>query len=72
MGKVSWSIESSVDKDYIFERAKMLGWFDTPQRVQVREWDGSERWWIIEPYEDGCNCPSIIPPSRYRGDKNVR
>jgi len=64
MVKVSWSIESSIDKDYIMERAKMLGWLDTPQRVQVKRYVGMETWYIIEPYERDCSCPDLIHPPK--------
>jgi hypothetical protein len=68
MGKVSWTIESSVDKDYIFERAKMLGWLDNPQKVQVKRYQGMETWYIIEPYEGGCSCPDLVYPPKEIGN----
>jgi hypothetical protein len=62
---VKWTIESSLDREYIYEKAAMLGWFDDPPRVQVREYIGMEgRWYLIEPYEEECNCPSLIRPTK--------
>lgn len=58
---VSWSIESSMDKEYIFMRAKMLGWLTDPPQVQVKKYEGMEGYWyVIEPYEEDCNCPSLV------------
>jgi hypothetical protein len=64
MGKVKWTLDSSIDKDYIYERAKELGWLDTPQRVQVKRYHGMETWYIIEPYEETCSCPDLIYPPK--------
>jgi hypothetical protein len=65
---VSWSIESSIDQDYIFERAKMLGWLDEPPKVQVKCYRGmDDDWYVIEPYEGECDCPSLVhPPEELR------
>jgi len=60
----SWTLESSIDKEYILERAKMLGWLDTPQRVQVKRYEGMETWYVIEPYEENCSCPDLIHPPK--------
>lgn len=59
---VSWSIASSIDKDYIFEVAVLKGWLDEPPKVQVRKYQGMEVWYVIEPYEEHCSCPNIIYP----------
>lgn len=61
---VKWSIESSMDKDYIFRRAVELGWLTDPPPVQVKLYRGMDDWWyVIEPYEEDCNCPSLIRPT---------
>lgn len=59
---VSWSLASSTDKQYIFELAASWGWLDTPQKVQVKQHKGLETWYIIEPYEEDCQCPDLIYP----------
>jgi len=60
---VSWSIESSMDRDYIFDRAVMMGWLIDPPRVQVKKYEGMDGYWyVIEPYEEECNCPSLVHP----------
>lgn len=66
---VKWQIESSLDKDYIFELAALKGWYDTPPKVQVKKIRGVEEvWWIIEPYEENCNCPDLVyPPIKVEG-----
>jgi hypothetical protein len=66
---VKWQIEASLDKDYIFKLAELKGWYDTPPKVQIKKIRGAEEvWWVIEPYEEGCNCPDLVrPPTRSRG-----
>jgi hypothetical protein len=64
MAKVKWTLESSIDKDYIFERAKTMGWLETPPRVQVKRYRGMETWYLIEPYEGDCSCPDLIQPPK--------
>ena len=63
---IRWQIESSIDKDYIFELATLKGWYDDPPKVQVKKIKGIvEDWWVIEPYEEGCSCPDLVfPPIR--------
>lgn len=69
MAKISWSIDSSTDRDYIIARAVELGWLETPQKVQIRKWDGMETWYIIEPFEEDCNCRNLIkPPKEFKND----
>jgi hypothetical protein len=62
MGKIAWSIASSIDRDYIFELAKTKGWLDSPPKVQVKKYRGLEEWYVIEPYEEDCNCPNLVYP----------
>jgi len=65
---VKWQIASSLDKNYIFELAENSGWYDNPPKVQVKRILGmmGEVWWVIEPYEENCNCPELVhPPRRY-------
>jgi len=70
MGKVSWSIASSIDKDYIFELAVTKGWLNDPPWVQVKRYRGMEEWYIIEPYEGPCNCPNLVyPPEELRNGR---
>ena len=58
---VSWIIESSMDKDYIFALAISKGWLE--KKVQVKRYSGIDgEWYAIEPYEVDCNCPSLVPP----------
>jgi|WetSurSiteA1Bulk_404760.scaffolds.fasta_scaffold128170_1 hypothetical protein len=64
MGGITWSIASSVDKNYIFELAKTKGWLDDPPKVQVKRYKGLEEWYIIEPYEENCNCPNLVYPPK--------
>lgn len=60
-------MESSIDKDYIFIRARMLGWLDIPPKVQVKRYQGMETWYIIEPYEGECSCPDLVyPPEEFK------
>lgn len=58
--KLKWSYASSIDKDYIFELALSMGWKEN--KVQVRKFEGMETWWYIEPYEEDCVCPNVVPP----------
>ena len=64
---VKWQIASSLDKKYIFELAESKGWYDDPPKVQVKIERGlmGEIWWIIEPYEENCNCPNLVHPGSY-------
>lgn len=57
---VSWSLASSIDKEYIFELAESWGWREN--RVQVKRHVGLDTWYIIEPYEEGCSCPDLVYP----------
>lgn len=59
---MKWQLASSTDKDYIFKLAEIKGWFDNPPKVQVKQIKGMETWYIIEPYEENCNCPDLIKP----------
>ncbi len=63
---VTWQLASSIDKDYIFELAETMGWYEN--KVQVKKATGMnpwETWYIIEPYEEGCMCRDLIhPPER--------
>lgn len=63
---VRWELERSFDMDYIFSRAEMLGWGNNPPKVQVKKYltltNGKPVYaWAIEPYEEGCNCPNVVP-----------
>lgn len=58
---ISWIIQQSTDKNYIFAIAKEMGWYDNPPKVQVKLYSGFEKWYVIEPYEENCNCPFLIP-----------
>jgi hypothetical protein len=70
MGKISWSIASSIDKDYIFELAVTKGWLNDPPQVQVKKYPGMEEWYVIEPYEGPCNCPNLVyPPEELRNGR---
>lgn len=66
---VSWAIESSIDKDYIYEVAETMGWYDDPPKVQVKRYLGMEAWYVIEPYEEDCHCPNLIHPPTERPSK---
>ena len=59
-----WQLAASLDKNYIFELAETKGWYDDPPKVQVRRERGilGDIWWTIEPYEENCNCPSLVVP----------
>ena len=63
---VKWQIASSLDRDYIFELAGNSGWFDDPPRVQVKCIRGmvGDLWFVLEPYEENCNCPDLIQPPK--------
>lgn len=67
---VTWQYASSLDKNYIFELATTMGWYDDPPRVQVKKATGMnpwETWYVIEPYEETCTCPDLIhPPERVK------
>lgn len=61
MPKLKWEIANSIDKEYIFELARSKGWLEN--KVQVKRYKGiKEDWWILEPYEENCNCPGIVTP----------
>jgi len=62
---IKWQIASSMDRDYILELAKSKGWLEQPPRVQVKRIRMDEVWWVIEPYEDDCNCPDLVYPGSY-------
>lgn len=56
---MKWQIASSIDKDVIIAQAIALGWADN--NVQVRkEKNFMEIWYVIEPYEEGCNCSNLL------------
>jgi hypothetical protein len=40
------------------------------QKVQVKKIKSMEigYWWVIEPYEEGCNCPDLVYPSEAKSD----
>ena len=63
---VKWQIASSLDKTYIFELATSRGWYDIPPKVQVKRVQMESIWWVIEPYEEGCNCPDLVQPPEER------
>ena len=67
---VKWQIASSPDKDYIYRLAILKGWYEDPQKVQVKKIKSMEigYWWVIEPYEEGCNCPDLVYPSEAKSD----
>lgn len=62
---MKWEIASSMDKEYIFELAISKGWLEEPQKVQVKQirsgMNIDEWWYIIEPYEESCTCPDLVP-----------
>jgi hypothetical protein len=62
---LKWQIASSIDRDYILELAEIYGWLDTPPKVQVKKIKMDETWWVLEPYEEGCNCPDLVSPFDY-------
>ena len=61
---IAWQIASSIDRDYIIELAKLKGWAE--HKVQVKHIKGMEDWYVIEPYEENCNCPSLIRYEDYK------
>ena len=65
---VTWQIASSLDADYIFELAKLKGWAEN--KVQVKRLEGMDGDWyyVIEPYEETCTCPSLIRYDDYIND----
>lgn len=59
--KPTWHILKSTDEAYVREVAMAKGWLE--HKVQVRTMrDRGKTWWLIEPFEKDCNCPSIIRP----------
>lgn len=71
--KVRWELERSYDEDFIFQAASLRGWYDDPPKVQVKHFYEQatpttvREYWTIEPYEEDCQCPNLVP----RPDKNV-
>lgn len=60
---VKWILESSTDEEYIYARARELGWLEKPQKVQVKKIRGMDTWWYeIEPFEIDCHCPQLVQP----------
>jgi deoxyribodipyrimidine photolyase-like uncharacterized protein len=65
--KLRWELEKSYDKDFIFEVAKLRGWYDEPPKVQVKHFYEQKspttvrEYWTIEHYEEDCHCPNLVP-----------
>jgi hypothetical protein len=56
-----WDLFRSTDKEEALRWASEAGW--KRNRVQVRaEWMGPSLVYIVEPFEEDCNCPQLISP----------
>lgn len=64
--KVSWELERGYDRDFIYEVARLKGWYADPQKVQVKHFfeptaaNNVREYWTIEPYEEDCSCPNLV------------
>jgi hypothetical protein len=56
---MKYQYDSHIDRDVIIAKAIKMGWAEN--KVQVKQEKGfMETWYIIEPYEEGCNCPGLL------------
>ena len=58
--KPTWHILKSPDENFVRQAALAKGWME--DKVQVRKVrDRGVTWFLLEPFEENCRCPGIIP-----------
>ena len=56
---VKWELGDFESIDDARSFAIEHGWRATPQKVQIRGVIGG---YLVEPYEENCGCPGLVPP----------